>query len=122
MTCFEIVLLPTYLPVQDLIKKIEADAEARLPLLPNSDAAEKLARYKAFLKVETHRLKLQHRAGAGGREICEARAAILDAILRHLWATAQEQPVAAGPEGISAAGAGGHWRLRPRRAEPAQRR
>jgi [protein-PII] uridylyltransferase len=75
--------------VQDLIKKIEADAEARLPLLPGSDTAEKLARYKAFLKVETHRLKLQHRAGLGGREICEARAAILDAILRHLWATAR---------------------------------
>jgi len=75
--------------VQDLIKKIEADAAARLPSPPNSDAAEKLARCKAFLKVETHRLKLQHRAGAGGREICEARAAILDALLRHLWESAK---------------------------------
>ncbi|MGO9476638.1 MAG: [protein-PII] uridylyltransferase [Limisphaerales bacterium] len=76
-------------PVQDLIKKIEADAEVRLPSPPNSDTAEKLARYKAFLKVETHRLKLQHRAGVGGREICEARAAILDALLRHLWVEAK---------------------------------
>ena len=75
--------------MQDLIKKIEADAAARLPSPPNSDAAEKLARCKAFLKVETHRLKLQHRAGAGGREICEARAAILDALLRHLWESAK---------------------------------
>ncbi|HTY87639.1 MAG TPA: [protein-PII] uridylyltransferase [Candidatus Acidoferrum sp.] len=75
--------------MQDLIKKIEADAAARLPAPPDSSTADKLARYKAFLKVETHRLKLQHRAGLGGREICEARAAILDALLRHLWTEAK---------------------------------
>ena len=75
--------------MQDLLKKIEADAEARLPSPPNADPAEKLARYKGFLKVETHRLKLQHRAGASGREICEGRAAMLDALLRHLWETAK---------------------------------
>ena len=71
--------------MQDLIKKIEADARVRLPSPPNSSPAERLARYKGFLKVETHRLKLQHRAGVSGREICQARAAILDALLRHLW-------------------------------------
>jgi len=87
--CFEAGLLATYAPVQDLIKKIEADAKARLPLPTNSNPAERLARYKGFLKVETHRLKLQHRAGGGGREICQARAAILDALLRHLWAEAK---------------------------------
>ena len=76
-------------PVLDLIKKIEADAETRLTSPSHGSAAEKLARYKAFLKIETHRLKLQHRAGVGGREICEARAAILDALLRHLWAEAK---------------------------------
>ena len=56
---------------------------------PTGDAAEQLARYKTFLKVETHRLKIQHRGGAGGQEICRARAAILDALLRHLWESAQ---------------------------------
>ncbi len=56
---------------------------------PNSDAAEKLARYKGFLKVETHRVKIAHRAGADGREICLARATILDELLRHLWAEAR---------------------------------
>ena len=75
--------------MQDLQKKIEADAEARLPLPPNADTAEKLARYKGFLKVETHRLKLLHRAGKSGREICGGRAVMLDALLRHLWEAAR---------------------------------
>jgi len=75
--------------VQDLLKKIEAAAEAKLSFPPSADAPEKLARYKTFLKVEAHRLKLWHRAGADGREICQARAAILDALLRHLWTTAK---------------------------------
>ncbi|HWI56428.1 MAG TPA: [protein-PII] uridylyltransferase, partial [Bacillota bacterium] len=52
-------------------------------------ATQELARYKGFLKLETHRLKMLHRAGAGGLEICRARAAILDALLRALWAAAQ---------------------------------
>ena len=66
--------------MQELLKKIEADAAARLPLPPGRQATQELARYKAFLKVETHRLKLHHRAGIGGLEICHARAAILDAL------------------------------------------
>jgi [protein-PII] uridylyltransferase len=74
--------------VQDLIRKIEGDAEARLPISANADAAERLSRCKGFLKVETHRLKLWHRGGAGGHEICRARAAMLDALLRHLWGSA----------------------------------
>ena len=74
--------------MQDLIRKIELNAKERLPAPAGSDAAERLARYKGFLKVETHRLKIEHRGGAGGREICRARATILDELLRHLWASA----------------------------------
>ncbi|MGC9944388.1 MAG: [protein-PII] uridylyltransferase [Verrucomicrobiota bacterium] len=75
--------------MQDLISKIEAAAEARLNLPPNSTVADKLASYKSFLKVQTHRLKIEHRAGGGGRPICEGRAAMLDALLRHLWDSAR---------------------------------
>jgi [protein-PII] uridylyltransferase len=75
--------------MQELLKKIEASAAARLALPPGRQATQELARYKAFLKVETHRLKLRHRAGAGGLEICHARAAMLDALLRHLWDAAK---------------------------------
>ena len=75
--------------MQYLLKKIEAAAEARLTFSPNVTPAEKIARYKTFLKVESHRLKLLHRGGDGGLEICRARAAILDALLRHLWEAAK---------------------------------
>src|SRR5664279_2204369 len=75
--------------MQELLKKIEASAAARLVLPPGRQPAQELARYKTFLKVETHRLKMRHRAGAHGLEICHARAVILDALLRHLWEAAK---------------------------------
>jgi [protein-PII] uridylyltransferase len=102
--------------VQDLLKKIEAAAEARLTFSPNATPAEKLARYKNFLKVESHRLKLWHRGGADGREVCEARAAILDALLRHLWNEAvasQSGPVASLSISLVAIGGFGRAELNP---------
>src|SRR5213596_3181397 len=67
-----------------LLEKIEADAAGRLLLPPSRQPSQELARYKNFLKVESHRLKMLHRAGAGGREICQARAAVLDVLLRYI--------------------------------------
>lgn len=75
--------------MQDLLKKIEADAAARLVLPPERTASQELARYKSFLKIETHRLKLLHRAGAGGRYVCQGRSMIVDVMLRNLWNTAR---------------------------------
>ena len=102
--------------MQDLLKKIEAAAEARLSFSPNATAAEKLARYKTFLKVESHRLKLLHRGGADGVEICQARAAILDGLLRHLWNEAianQPGPVASLSIALVAIGGFGRAELNP---------
>ena len=82
--------------MQELLKKIEASAAARLAIPPGRLATQELARYKTFLKLETHRLKMLHRAGAGGLEICRARAAILDLLLRHLWQTAKASLSAEG--------------------------
>jgi [protein-PII] uridylyltransferase len=75
--------------MQALLQKIEASAAARLCLPPGRQPAQELARYKAFLKVETHRLKLLHRSGASGRHVCQARAAIMDVLLRYLWDAAK---------------------------------
>ena len=83
--CVKQALLPTYPRVQDLLKKIETDAESRLPLSAGRTADQERSRFRTFLKVETHRLKLAHHNGGGGLEICRARAAILDHIIRHLW-------------------------------------
>ncbi len=67
-----------------LLQKIDASAATRLTLPPNRQPSEELGRYKNFLKVETHRLKILHRAGADGAEICKARASILDILIRYL--------------------------------------
>lgn len=67
-----------------LLEKINASAAARLALPANRKPSQELLRYKNFLKVETHRLKILHRAGAGGREVCQARSAILDVLLRYI--------------------------------------
>ena len=76
--------------MQSLLQKIEADAATRLMLPPGRQPKEELGRYKAFLKVETHRIKMLHRAGTGGLETCWGRAAILDLLLRHLWEAARQ--------------------------------
>lgn len=69
-----------------LLDKIEAEAAARLELPPGRQPAQELSRYKQFLKRESARLKILHRGGAGGREICGARAAVLDALQRQILA------------------------------------
>lgn len=75
--------------MQGLLEKIEADAATRLTLPAGKLPAQELARFKGFLKVETHRLKLLHRSGGGGREVCRGRSAILDVLLRYLWDAAK---------------------------------
>src|SRR6185295_7066269 len=82
-------LLSYLLRVPTLLEKIEANAALRLSLPPGQTPAQELPRFKNFLKVETHRLKILHRAGASGREICRARAAVLDLMLRALWDAAR---------------------------------
>jgi [protein-PII] uridylyltransferase len=63
---------------------MEASAAERLPLPPGRLPAQELQRYKNFLKVETHRLKMLHRAGAAGREICKGRSIMIDLLLRYV--------------------------------------
>ncbi len=75
--------------MQSLLEKIEANAAARLVLPSGQMPSQELARYKTFLKIEAHRLKLLHRSGEGGRVVCHVRAAIIDLLLRHLWVAAK---------------------------------
>lgn len=101
-----------------LLAKIEADAAARLPLPPQRHPSQELARYKNFLKIESHRLKMLHRAGAGGRELCRARAAVLDVLLRYILdavqrSTVAEAKVAAPRFALVAIGGYGRGELNP---------
>ncbi len=75
--------------MQELLDKIKASAAARLPLPAGRETTQELARYKAYLKVETHRLKLLHGAGGGGLEVCQARAVMMDLLLQNLWSSAK---------------------------------
>ena len=67
-----------------LLEKIEQDAEKRLRLPPGRKPAEELARYKTFLRRESHRLRLLHRSGLSGRDVCRSRAAVYDVLIRHI--------------------------------------
>ncbi|MEI8342722.1 MAG: nucleotidyltransferase domain-containing protein, partial [Verrucomicrobiota bacterium] len=66
-------------------EKVLAHAEKQLALQGKENPAQLLALYKKFLKIENHRLRLKHNAGAGGREIAAERATLVDIVLRHLF-------------------------------------
>jgi [protein-PII] uridylyltransferase len=64
-------------------------AHAREMLTPPVDreraGAEIERALRRFRKVGEARLRMLHRAGHGGLEVCEKRASLMDAVLRHLW-------------------------------------
>jgi [protein-PII] uridylyltransferase len=68
----------------DLEQRIKDNAAKRLLLPVGSHPSREIGRYKNFLKVETHRLKILHRGGDGGRRICQARAVVLDVLIQHM--------------------------------------
>src|SRR5580658_5755315 len=67
-----------------LLERIQASAAARLTLPAQTHPRDELARFKHFLKIETHRLKIVHRGGGEGRVVCQARSAIIDLLLRYI--------------------------------------
>src|SRR5262245_23678923 len=71
------------------LEKVLARAEDQVVVAGKQRPTEVLATYKKFLKLEEHRLRLKHQAGGGGREICARRGELVDVILRHVFATAE---------------------------------
>ena len=77
-------------PPTRLAEKVLAHAEQRLVLKPGARPADMLGAYKQFLKLEEHRVRLAHKRGASGRTVAQSRAQMMDVLLRHLLAGAQE--------------------------------
>jgi [protein-PII] uridylyltransferase len=71
--------------VPTLLEKIKENARARLALPPNRPPVVELAKFKNFLKVESHRLKILHRGGGEGRHICHGRATVVDQLMLYLF-------------------------------------
>jgi [protein-PII] uridylyltransferase len=76
---------------QRYLQKVLKHAEQRLALPAGARPAEILAAYKKFLKLEEQRLRMWHRAGAGGRELAQGRAQVIDIALRQIFRTADER-------------------------------
>lgn len=92
-------------------EKVLAHAEAQLASQGKRNAAELLALYKKFLKIENHRLRLKHYAGGGGREIAQQRADLVDVVLRHLYDAAVQGVGSTGAfSGIALVATGGYGR------------
>src|SRR5688572_17630297 len=70
-----------------LIKKLSTRAREALANTTGKarSNAEVLRVFKAFRKVEEARIRMAHKAGRGGVEVCELRSDLIDAILKHLW-------------------------------------
>ncbi len=66
-------------------EKLTESAAARLKLAPGQLPCDEADRFRRFLKIETQRLRMLHRGGAGGGEVCRARAEMMDVLLRHVF-------------------------------------
>src|ERR1700756_5719617 len=70
------------------LEQVLAHAENQLAIAGAKRPTDALPLYKKFLKIEEHRLRLKHRAGGGGREICARRADLVDVLLKRVFAAA----------------------------------
>ncbi|MEM7146827.1 MAG: [protein-PII] uridylyltransferase, partial [Verrucomicrobiota bacterium] len=71
-------------------QKVLAHAEEHLKpgRQKNRSRADLIKLYKRFLKIEENRIRMQHKAGAGGLEIARLRSNLLDITLQNLFADA----------------------------------
>src|SRR6185503_1606534 len=67
--------------MRTLQEKFESLALRLKGLEPGSHLAE----YRKVVKLMKHQVRLLQNAGAGGREVCRARALLVDVLIRTLW-------------------------------------
>jgi [protein-PII] uridylyltransferase len=100
--------------METILKKTAIEA-LQPSLILQLSPTERIELYKNFLQVEDLRIQDAHRAGAGGLEIANARAALIDTVIRSIHAISilenkgQELPIA-----LVATGGYGRHTLNPR--------
>src|SRR6185295_20155968 len=100
------------------LEQVLAHAENQLGSTGARRPTEVLPLYKKFLAIEEHRLRLQHQAGGGGREICARRVDLVDVLLKHVFAAATKTTQTSGansttPFALIALGGYGRGELNP---------
>jgi [protein-PII] uridylyltransferase len=99
------------------LEQVLAHAESRLSATGSRRPTEVLPLYQKFLKVEEHRLRLNHQAGGGGREICARRAELVNVLLRYVFGGAAASAPGNGepkiPLALIALGGYGRGELNP---------
>ncbi|MCE0484381.1 MAG: [protein-PII] uridylyltransferase [Methylacidiphilales bacterium] len=80
------------------LEKVLRHAERELVNQSHLRPTDLLDIYRRFLRLEEHRLKLEHKHGEGGRILCQKRADVITVMLRHLWANAWETHQRLQPE------------------------
>lgn len=94
-------------------KKVIAHAEESLDLeeLEGMERPERLDAYKQFLKLENHRLRLEHGAGASGYDVAKKRSDLLDIVLERLFDDAFKAIIDSGEQApIALVAVGGYGR------------
>ena len=93
------------------LDKVQAHASRVLApsLDPAASPEEVLKLYKSFLKKEEHRIRLQHRAGLSGTEVCSQRAGLLDVVLHNLFARPLRESIRGGAK-VALIATGGYGR------------
>ena len=95
-------------------EKVLAHAARELAAAKSASPADLLPLYQKFLKIENHRLRLRHKAGGGGREVCAGRATLIDILLRTIFGLARgEQGRDTVPLSLVALGGYGRDELNP---------
>ena len=92
------------------LDKVLAHAERQLLSQGRRKPSDIIDLYRKFLKIEEHRLRLEHQAGGGGLEICRRRAGLIDVLLRHLFDGASASAKENGHHRLSALAIGGYGR------------
>ncbi len=100
------------------LDKVLAHAERELAPAGGLKPTDVLPLYRKFLRIEEHRLRLKHQAGGGGREICAQRCALVDVLLQHVYAAAdnfaqRESGLTKTPLTLMALGGYGRGELNP---------